>query len=92
MWTLNFPEQAIRDKLFGILILQAVLNKKSELIKVEILSSSGSKILDQSAFKIVKLAAPYPPLPSEIRQKWDQLSITRTWVFHGGNSNALQTK
>ena len=90
---LNFPQEAIINDLSGILILQAILNKKGQLVKVEILSSSGSKILDQSAYKIVKMATPYQPLPTVISAKWDQLSITRTWVFRGGGggSGALQT-
>jgi protein TonB len=89
---LNFPEDAITRGLNGILILQAILDKGGKLIKVEILSSSGSKILDQSAYEIVEMATPYEPLPTAVSKKWDQLSITRTWVFRGGGSAALKTK
>jgi len=88
---LNFPEEAIANGLNGILILQVVLDKEGKLVKVDILSSSGSKILDQSAYKIVKMATPYQPLPTAVSKKWDQLSITRTWVFRGGSSGALKT-
>jgi len=47
---------------------------------------SGSKILDNAALNIVKLAAPYEPLPKAIRAKYDRLNITRTIVFHKENN------
>lgn len=89
---LNFPQEAIENGLNGILILQAIVDKEGKLVKVDILSSSGSKILDQSAYKIVKMATPYQPLPTAVSKKWDQLSITRTWVFRGNGEKALKTK
>ena len=48
---------------------------------IEINRPSGQRILDASAIRIVKLAAPYPPFPPDIRKDIDVLSITRTWTF-----------
>jgi protein TonB len=48
---------------------------------VEINRSSGQRILDAAAQRIVKLAAPYAPFPPDIRKETDILSITRTWTF-----------
>jgi protein TonB len=48
---------------------------------VEINRSSGYKVLDQAALRIVRLAAPYEPFPANIRQDTDILHITRTWTF-----------
>jgi len=43
--------------------------------------SSGEKILDDAAIRIVRLAAPYAPFPQDIRKETDILHITRTWQF-----------
>jgi protein TonB len=47
--------------------------------------SSGHKLLDDAAVRIVKLAAPYAPFPAEIRKETDVLDITRTWQFLSNN-------
>jgi protein TonB len=51
------------------------------LEKVEINRSSGTKLLDDAAVAIVKLAAPFSPFSAEITRDTDILSITRTWTF-----------
>jgi len=48
---------------------------------VEVTKSSGQRILDAAAVRIVKLAAPYAPFPQDIRKETDILSIVRTWSF-----------
>ena len=85
----HFPEQAIREKLEGTLIVQVILDKEGKVVKMEVLSSSGLELLDQYTYKVLKLAKPYPPLPKEISKKWDQLSITRTWIIRGGRTTSL---
>jgi protein TonB len=82
---INFPKKALELSLSGTLILNATLDRAGQLVEIEISTSSGSKILDKAAIKIVKLAAPYQPLPKKIREKYDRLNITRTIVFHNGS-------
>ena len=48
---------------------------------IEVSKSSGHRILDAAAMRIVKLAAPYAELPPDIRKDTDILTITRTWTF-----------
>ena len=36
---------------------------------------------DRTALRIVRLAAPYPAFPVEMRKEYDQLEIIRTWQF-----------
>lgn len=86
----NFPDEAIRRNLNGKLILNATLDHGGNVVDVKIDVSSGYRVLDNAAMRIVQLASPYPPLPEPIRQKWDQLNITRTWIFHGKGSLATQ--
>ncbi|PID45590.1 MAG: energy transducer TonB [Proteobacteria bacterium] len=85
---INFPEEAIRLSLSGTLILNATLDRAGRVVEMQIDVSSGSRILDKAALRIVKLAAPYEPLPSEIRKKYDRLNITRSIVFHKENGKA----
>ena len=90
--TQYFPKMAIKEKLSGLLILQVVLDHNGKVISAEIQSGSGFSVLDNGAMRIIKLAAPFPPLPKVIRYKWDHLSITRTWVFHGDGSTPIYTQ
>lgn len=78
---LNYPEAARRQGIYGSLKLTVSIYANGKIEKVEVDRSSGSKILDTAAIKIVELAAPYAPFPDEMRAKTDILSITRTWTF-----------
>jgi protein TonB len=79
---LNYPE-SVRGKIFGSLVLSVVIKSTGELEKVEIDRSSGKKILDDAAVRIVLLAGTggFSPFPENIRQDTDVLVITRTWTF-----------
>lgn len=78
---LNYPEAAKRDRIFGNLQLTVSIKSDGSVEKIEINRSSGQKILDTAAVRIVQLAAPYASLPPDIRRDTDILSITRTWIF-----------
>jgi len=88
----NFPKEAIQRNLAGQLILNTTLDHSGNVVSVDIDISSGHRSLDQAALRIVKLAAPYPALPPEIRKKWDQLNITRTWIFHSKGRGRIDTQ
>ncbi|MGB1310037.1 MAG: energy transducer TonB [Leucothrix sp.] len=88
---INFPKEAIRLSLSGTLILNATLDRAGRVVEMQIDVSSGSRVLDKAALRIVKLAAPYEPLPSEIRKKYDRLNITRSMVFHKKNGKTSFT-
>lgn len=78
---LNYPEQARQQRIFGGLRLSVSINTDGSLGPVEVSKSSGNRVLDAAAMRIVKLAAPYAPLPPDIRKDTDILVITRTWTF-----------
>lgn len=78
---LNYPDQARRQKLSGTLILDVVINSDGELVKIDLRQSSGYKLLDDAARRIVKLAAPYSPFPAKLKQEADIIHITRSWEF-----------
>ena len=78
---LNYPDAARKRKLSGSLILDVALNPDGSIGQITIRRSSGHKILDDAAIRIVKLAAPFAPFPDNIRKDVDILHVTRTWQF-----------
>ena len=78
---LNYPEEAKTRKLYGSLQLTVGIRPNGDVESVEVNRSSGYKILDQAAIRIVRLAAPFPAFPDNIRVDTDILHITRTWTF-----------
>lgn len=78
---LNYPEEARRRKLSGSLLLEVALNADGTINEIMIRRSSGEKILDDAAIRIVELAAPYAPFPQNIKQETGVLHIIRTWQF-----------
>lgn len=77
----NYPEAAKRNSLYGTLMLTVNIFDTGEIESIQIERSSGSKVLDAAAIKIVEMAAPFPRFPEAIRKKVDILGITRSWTF-----------
>lgn len=78
---LNYPDQAKRDRLYGNLVLHVAVRADGSVERIRVLHSSGHKILDDAAMRIVRMSAPFSPFPVEIRKETDILDITRTWQF-----------
>jgi periplasmic protein TonB len=83
---LNYPEAARTKKLYGSLLLTVGIRADGSVESIAIDRPSGEKILDLAAQKIVEMAGPYAPFPSDIRRDTDILYITRTWTFGPGDS------
>ncbi len=82
---LNYPDQARRKKLSGSLLLDVSLRPDGSVKDIVLRRSSGHKVLDDAAIRIVKLASPYAPFPKEIRKETDILHLERTWQFLSSN-------
>lgn len=82
---LNYPEAAKQRKLYGSLQLTVNIRFDGTVESVEINRSSGHKILDAAAVRIVELAGPFAPFPESIRKDTDILGVTRTWMFTAGD-------
>lgn len=78
---LNYPETARQQRLSGSLILDVGLKPDGSIDEITIRKSSGHKVLDDAAIRIVELASPYSPFPDDIKGETDILHITRTWQF-----------
>ena len=87
--TLNYPEAA-KGKLYGTLVMTVTIKSDGAVDKVEINRSSGHKILDDAARRIVAMGGPYAAFPPDIRRDTDILEITRSWNFT--SSDNLETK
>ena len=82
--TLNYPAEA-RGKLYGNLRLTVIIRPDGNVEAIELDRSSGLKVLDAAAFKIVRMATPFAAFPPDIRRDTDLLIITRTWFFGQGD-------
>ncbi len=73
----NYPG----GNVYGDLRMLVVLRYDGTLKEVRILKSSGHKVLDNAALRIVRIAAPYQGFPVAMRKNYDELEIIRTWKF-----------
>lgn len=78
---LNYPEAARRANLDGSLMLRVDVHQDGSVERIDLLRSSGYEVLDEAAVRIVRLAAPFAPLPPQVAAEVDILTITRTWQF-----------
>ena len=87
---LNYPENARTQKLYGSLLLTVGIRADGSVESIAVDRGSGQKMLDLAAQKIVEMASPYAPFPSDIKRDTDILYITRTWTFGPGDSLTSQ--
>ncbi len=85
----NYPPEARQKKIYGKLRLAVILRPDGSVENIEILQSSGQRVLDSAAIRIVRMASPFKPLPREVLEHHDRLEIIRTWRFERGDT--LQT-
>ncbi len=82
---LNYPAAARQQKLYGSLILTVGIRADGSVESIAVDKSSGQRILDAAAVKIVQMSAPFAMFPPDIRRDTDILYITRTWTFTKGD-------
>ncbi|MFZ8989950.1 MAG: energy transducer TonB [Pseudohongiellaceae bacterium] len=83
---INYPVQARQQQVYGNVRMLIALNASGQISETRIIQSSGESLLDQAAFDIVNLAAPFEPFPEELKAEADILEIVRTFRFHEGNT------
>jgi protein TonB len=82
--TLNYPPEA-RGKIYGNLRMTVTIRPDGNVESIELDRSSGLKVLDAAAFRIVRMAVPFAAFPPDISRDTDLLVITRTWFFGQGD-------
>jgi protein TonB len=83
--TKNYPKEALTKNITGRVMLNVTLKPDGSVEEIAITHSSGSRILDDSARQIVRLAAPFAKFPPEIRRQVDRLKIIRYVRFEPNN-------
>lgn len=78
---MHYPEAVRKLKLKGELLLIVGIYQDGGVESITLKQSSGMPELDKAAMEIVRIAAPYAPLPANIAKDVDVLHITRTWRF-----------
>ena len=82
---IHYPSEAKQKHLYGQLRLAVSILPNGYVDDIEILHSSGIRILDDAAMRIVRLAEPFDTFPTELKKEVDQLEIIRTWQFVPGD-------
>jgi protein TonB len=82
--TANYPTQLLGNIHAGRPTLEVVIAADGRLDDIVVRRSSGDKALDQAALKILRLAAPFAPLPDNIREDYDVLRFAYEWDFSAG--------
>jgi protein TonB len=78
---LNYPEVAAKKNFSGTLTMDVGIKADGSIYSIRINQSSGNPALDEAAKRIVRMSAPFAPLPVDLRKELDVLVITRVWKF-----------
>lgn len=83
---LNYPKVATQKGFYSSLTMDVGLRSDGSIYSINISKSSDNKVLDEAAKKIVKMSAPFAPLPLDLLKELklkqqDILVITRVWIF-----------
>jgi protein TonB len=81
---LNYPPESRRRSLYGELMMTVAIKRDGSIASIDVITSSGHRVLDDAAEQIVRMAGPFARLP-QTREQVDELHITRTWRFLPGN-------
>jgi protein TonB len=82
--TLNFPNEARRRNMSGNPVLEVAIRADGSLESVVVRRSSGHRELDGAAIDIVRLAAPFDPFSTALRERFPVLRFAYEWQFLNG--------
>ncbi len=75
----EYPRKAAEEGIYGDLVIRFVIKKDGSLGAVELVRTSGWRMLDQAAVAALRDGSPYWPLPDE----WgtDSLTVTGHFIY-----------
>ena len=79
----NYPTKAAEQGIEGTLELMIIVNKKGELLDVDLMKSSGSDLLDFEAIQAVYRAAPFGPLTKHYPHEKLKIRAYFSYQFSG---------
>lgn len=77
---LNYPDAA-RGRIYGSVSVYVEIDQEGTLVTAELRRPSGSKVLDEAALRILRLAAPFGKFSPEMRREMGVLGFSRTISF-----------
>jgi protein TonB len=78
-----YPQEAARNGQSGQGDLRFVLRKDGTVRTVEIVSSSGVRVLDYYIEQAIRQAQPFPPIPASVGEDLIPISINFTYTLQG---------
>jgi periplasmic protein TonB len=85
-------DEAAHLKLHGSVVMTVHIKADGSVEKIEIDRTSGHRLLDARARRVIDLAGPFSPFPAAVRKDWDVLSISRTWLFSRSDLELVSTQ
>lgn len=85
----SYPEEARNKHIYGKVQLTTSIKSDGSFEKAELDKSSGCEVLDDHALGIVRNAAPYLPFSKTMKDRFDILSITRTFTYTQENDSQV---
>ncbi len=82
--TLNFPNEARRSGMSGNPVVEVAIRADGSLEQAVVRRSSGHRELDSAALGIVRIAAPFDPFPTAMRERYPVLRFAYEWQFLNG--------
>lgn len=86
--TANFPDVLKGTPAPGRPTLEVAIGANGDLEDIIVRQSSGNHLLDQAALNILRMAAPFPPLPEAVRADYDVLRFAYEWDFLDGSATS----
>ena len=77
----RYPYRAKRQGIEGMIDLSFIVLSNGISRDIEIVRSSGSKILDEEAVQTIKRANPFPPIPAEIKTPFIQMEVSIVFIL-----------
>lgn len=87
--TQNFPQMA-GEKLYGELTMTMTINADGQVLKTQVVQSSGNPMLDRRAQNIVRGSGPFARFSPAMRSKAEQIVVASSFNF--ARNDSLQTK
>ena len=84
----NYPAEARASGMTGRLVLEIVLNANGTIRELALRRGSSHPVLDDAAYRAVRLAAPFAPFPTTMRTETDVLRFLYEWRYEAGSVTA----
>jgi TonB family protein len=67
-------------------VIEVTIGADGKLLGSVVRRSSGHAEIDEAAMRILMLASPYDPFPSELASRHDEIRIAYEWQFLDGSA------